>query len=153
MRYLPVTCLATSLLLAPLPAFAASKKTNDVPRAAAAAQVVASAPNARLAALITPTGACPAAAIVSRGKGVASATNVKCGEFCIKPSVALNMETIIPIVSAEYSGSIKEVNIAMWRSSGLGCPAGSIDVVTYASDAFTGSLFANNQTAFTIVVP
>ncbi len=155
MRHLSATCLATSLLLAAVPASAASSKSAETALAARAAQVAASAPKVRLAAYIATvrTNLVMCAVTVVRGKGVASATAPSCREVCITPSVALDLTTIVPVVSAEYTGSLAEINVAQWRSSGLGCPAGTIDIVLYSTDLTTGYFHIVAPTAFTIIVP
>jgi hypothetical protein len=84
------------------------------------------------------------------GKAVASVTRPSTGEYCIKPSKGFTLSNLIPSVSVDYSNSLGTGNLVQWRAAGSGCPAGQLDVVTFA---FSGSGFTlSNAVGFTLVV-
>lgn len=102
---------------------------------------------ARIAALINPNGS------VVRSKGVAAVTHPRTGEYCIKPNFAVSVPRLVPSVSVDWSNSIGNGNFVQYRSSGIGCPAGYIDVLTFSFNPANGTFAQANNTAFTIVVP
>jgi hypothetical protein len=135
-------------------AMAAEKKPGAVStRATARAAVVAKAPNFRLAAFVDGN---ELDYTVKRKKGVASITrNLSLvGLYCVKPkdSLALPLDQIIPVVTAEYSYSDQIATIAQWLSGGSLCPVDTIAVQTL-DDGGTGDWDVSNTVAFTILVP
>ncbi len=131
-------------------AVAGGGPTNDTGTTAATATKAAavggaSAPNARLAAFVNQGGA------VNRSKGVAAVTHPSPGLYCIRPSGTLNVNKVVPSVSVDWSTSLGDALMAQWRSSGIGCSAGRIAVLTL--DGEDGSFDLSDQVSFTIVVP
>ena len=112
-----------------------------------AAPVRASAPSARLAALVRPDGT------LARKRGVASVTKPETGEFCITPkaSTGIDVARVVPQVSVEWGLSIGNANLAQVYANADDCPAGDLEVRTFNGD---GASFGEADTvAFTITVP
>ena len=84
---------------------------------------------------------------------VSVARGASTGQYCIRPSISLDVREgyIAPVVSADWgkSGGSVRSPLALVRVSNLGCPSGSINVVT--KDAYNGSL--SNRVAFVLFVP
>ena len=78
---------------------AAGKTGASAPLPRALGGVAAS--NARLAVFIA-AAANPRADFPLRSKGVASVTHPAAGRYCIRPSVAVNVHTLVPVVSVEW---------------------------------------------------
>lgn len=110
----------------------------------------ASAPGARLAALLTVN--VNRTVTVFRSKGVAAVTSPSVGLVCIQPSPALPVTQIVPVLSIDFSNSVVGNNIAEYRSSGIGCPTGNIAVRTFVLDPDVNKR-PDDGVAFTIVVP
>ena len=104
--------------------------------------------SARLTALVSPF----ATGFLVRGKGVAFVTHPATGEWCIQAKAGLNVNTIVPSVSVDFSTSaFGNDHFVQYRSGGNGCPAGSIDVLTF--ELTGGTLVQADTVAFTLVVP
>ncbi|MBD2772938.1 hypothetical protein [Iningainema tapete] len=116
----------------------------------------ADAPGVRLAAFID--GNIGGGSVV-RSKGVASITSPATGLFCIQPNAGINVNSIVPIVSVDWSKSLGNDNLVQYRSSGSGCPSGNIAVLTFRYDRNNPSPNPFNRfvqadgIAFTIIVP
>jgi hypothetical protein len=113
----------------------------------------ADAPSARLAALIDGTLGPFSNANVIRSKGVASVTRLGGGLYCIQPSVSLDVKSIVPAVSVDFSLSEGFGSLAQYRSSGSGCPSGNIAVRTFSEGEQSGRFVPSDKIAFTIIVP
>ena len=91
---------------------------------------------------------------IVRSLNVDTVTNPTPGEYCIKPKKAFDVTTAVPSVSVEWSDSTGNGGVAEWRSSGAGCPAGDLDVLTFVLDsAGTSGLTQANGVAFSFVTP
>jgi hypothetical protein len=110
----------------------------------------ASAPGARLAALMTVN--VNRTVTVFRSKGVAAVTSPSVGLVCIQPSSALPVNQIVPVLSIDFSQSVVGNNMVEYRSSGIGCPTGNIAVRTFVLDPNVNKR-PDDGVAFTIVVP
>ncbi len=138
--------LAVAILLAGIATDTArAGSVNDPHGVGAQALGGVSAPNARLAALIEQGGG------VVRSKGVASVSHPSLGQFCIQPSFAVNVARIVPVVSVDWSLSLGDASLVQYRSTGFGCPAGQISVLTFSGE--DGSFDLSDLVAFTIYVP
>lgn len=104
------------------------------------------APNARIAAFISQGGT------VERSKGLNGVTHPSLGAYCLDPKDAtFDRNKAVPSVSVDWSTSLGDALMAQWRSSGIGCPAGSLGVLTF--DGEDGSFDLSNNVSFTVVVP
>ena len=132
----------------------AGAQQNDRQAAAAAREIAGAIDattavgNARIAALVSSNG------LIIRSKGIASITVPAVGQICIKPqSAAINLNSIVPVATVDWSNSIGVDNVVQYRSSGLGCPAGQISVLTYRRASPSAAYLASSAVAFTIVIP
>lgn len=132
---------------------AAGAQTNDgavVAERAASVGLDATAAigNARIIALVAGGG------FIVRAKGVASITVPSVGQTCIKPtSTTLNVNTIVPVTTVDWSNSVGVDNVVQYRSSGSGCPAGQIAVLTFSRASPASNYALASNVAFTIVIP
>ena len=103
-------------------------------------------------------------ATVTRSKGVAGASRPSPGTYCLDLP-GLDPTSAPMVVTPDFSGTTtiegaQTFAHVEWRSSGLGCPAGNYEVITFEYDGGDGSDDANdgdvmtlaNQT-FSFVVP
>jgi hypothetical protein len=91
---------------------------------------------------------------IVRSLNVDTVTSPVAGEYCIKPKKAIDATTAVPMTAVEWSNSAGDGGVAEWRSSGAGCPAGTIDILTYVIDpAGSSSLTPSATVAFTVVIP
>jgi hypothetical protein len=145
---LPLTAFGLSAALLAGPSVAAER--HDKP-AGVASQALGgvSAPYARLAAVIDQGGG------VVRSKGVAQVTRPGTGRYCIRPAASanINVNTIVPSVTVDWSNSSYNEVLAQYRSAGAGCPGGTIAIVTFADVNLDGRYSPSNEVAYTIVVP
>lgn len=129
-------------------AIAGSGPTNDPqPQTQARAIGGAEAPNARLAALIDQAGG------VVRSKGVRAIQHPEPGVFCIRPKGSANIDVtrVVPSVTVDWSNSSGDALMAFYRSSGFGCSANRITVLTVRGE--DGTFDVEDGVAFTVVVP
>ncbi|HWM13322.1 MAG TPA: hypothetical protein VNO56_02450 [Gaiellaceae bacterium] len=87
----------------------------------------------------------------ARTRNFVSVTSPSTGEYCLKPAANISPATSPLVVSAEWSNSSGSDLLVYWRSSGLGCPAGEYDVVTY--DLAGGTPTLSNDITFVAYVP
>jgi hypothetical protein len=107
----------------------------------------ATAPNARLAAVIDPISG------VVRSKGVVAVSHTQRGIYCITPASGINPNNSVPVVSVDYSGSSNNNVTVQVRTVAANCAAGRFEVITFADPNSTGAYFTSNLVGFTIVVP
>lgn len=128
--------------------------TNDEPAPAPAAPSGTEAapggvqaPNARLAGHINSDGSF----IIK--KGIAAITHPSVGHFCITPgaNTGISTATAIPEAVVDWSNSSGDANMVQIRSSGFGCAAGDIEVLTFSGE--DGSFDFADTVAFYITVP
>lgn len=102
---------------------------------------------ARMSALVGQGGT------VIRSRGVESVTHPSTGLYCIqrKWPKGVDVTKVIPAVTVDWSNSLGDDLLAYWRSSGVGCPADNIAVVTFAR--VSGTLQASDNVAFALIVP
>ncbi len=106
----------------------------------------ATAPNARIAAVVQSGGA------VVRSKGIAAVTHPSTGVYCIDPAAStFAVGKAVPVLSVDWSTSLGDALMAHWRSAGVGCPSGWFAVLTF--DGEDGSFDLSNGVSFTFVVP
>jgi hypothetical protein len=106
----------------------------------------ATAPNARIAAVVRSGGA------VVRSKGIAAVTHPSAGLYCIDPtSTTFNVGTAVPVLSVDWSTSVGDALMAHWRSSLVGCPTGWFAVLTFVGE--DGTFDQSDGVSFTFVVP
>jgi hypothetical protein len=134
--------VAVSLLLLAGPAMADTPQKKRPPVVAASLGVV-SAPNVRLAALISNSG------MPLRSKGVASVTHPNTGTFCVQPNFAVQLNQVVPSLTPDFSLSPDQFVFANYASNSGSCP-NSITVLTFTISS--GRLTSADE-AFTIIVP
>ncbi len=111
--------------------------------------VVASAPNARLAALVRRD------VVLLRNKGVAAVQRIAAGIYCITPAASTGIvpNTAIVMLTPEYYYSaLNEIKV-QWASAGSACGANRIAVYTLADVYANGVYRLSNLVSFSIVVP
>jgi len=142
-----------AMLSLAMPAISSAEEAQkDLPRAkngaaTKALSTPATAPNARLAALIRP------GPNVVRQKGVTGVSNPRTGLYCINPAPGINPTNSIVIVSAEFHFSdVNEVKV-QWYANNNACGADRIAVVTLEDFNADGIYFRSDHVAFSIVVP
>jgi hypothetical protein len=134
--------VAASLLLFAGPAMADTPQKKRPPIVAASLGGV-SAPNVRLAAVISNSGQ------PIRSKGVASVTHPKTGVFCVQPSFAVQLNQVVPSLTPDFSLSPDQFVFANYASNSSSC-SNSITVLTFTISF--GRLTSADE-AFTIIVP
>src|SRR3954468_19003536 len=135
--------VAASLLLLAEPAMADTPQKKRPPVVAASLGGVVSAPNVRLAALISGVGK------PLRSKGVMSVTHPNTGTFCVQPSFAVQLDQVVPSLTPDFSLSPDQFVFANYASNSGSCP-NSITVLTFTISS--GRLTSADE-AFTIIVP
>jgi hypothetical protein len=119
--------------------------TNDPVQPQAAALGGAGAKFARTAAIVAAGGA------VQRSKGVTAVTHPSTGLYCVDPSADYDVTKIVPNIGVDWSTSLGDALLAQYRSSGVGCPAGNIAILTM--DGEDGSFDLSDSVSFTVTVP
>ena len=116
---------------------------------AAAAPIPATAPNARLAALIEAGGR------LVRNKGVRSVTRIQRGVYCILPESSTGIDPAKAIVTATVEYFFTALNEAkvQWGAKGSPCGEKHIAVYTLADLNGNGLYDFSNDVGFSIVVP
>lgn len=137
--------VASLLLMAGL-AKAVAAPSNDeaaVGRAAPQATATVNSTN-KIVALILPGGG------IVRAKGVASVSHPSIGQYCIVPKNTMVVAgNLVPSVSVDWSNSSGNELLAFYRSSGSGCPANNISILTYTSPGGTAAL--SDLVGFTVI--
>ncbi|MFO1049627.1 MAG: hypothetical protein U1E52_17235 [Geminicoccaceae bacterium] len=144
------TAAAAVILAAVLAAMSSAHAAGDRPAVGGAALLprapVAATGSARIMALIAPGSA------LLRKKGVASVTNITLGIYCLKPSsTAINLATVVPTVSVDYSATSRTDAIVQFRSVNAYCPAKTLEVITL--DRVSGSYLPSSGVQSSVVVP
>lgn len=117
--------------------------------AAPAPEVVAQAPNARLAALIRRD------LVIQRNKNVANVRRIDVGVYCVRPTAAsgITPSNSIVMLTPEYFYSLYNEVKVQWASTQSGCTANEIGVYTFADVNFTAEYTFSNAVSFSIYVP
>ena len=112
-------------------------------------EVVADAPNARLAALILRD------LRIQRDNNVDDVRRIHVGVYCIRPGAASGIDptTNIVVLTPEYYFSLYNEMKVQWASRGNGCNANEIGVYTMADANLDGVYTFSNAVSFSIVVP
>ena len=112
-------------------------------------EIVADAPNARLAALILRD------LRIQRRKNVDNVRRIDVGVYCIRPSAAsgINPTTNIVVLTPEYYFSLYNEIKVEWASRRNGCNANEIGVYTMADANLDGVYTFSNGVSFSILVP
>ncbi len=112
-------------------------------------EIVADAPNARLAALILRD------LRIQRRKNVDNVRRIDIGVYCIRPSAAsgINPTTNIVVLTPEYFFSLYNEIKVEWASRRSGCSANEIGVYTFADTNLDGVYTFSNAVSFSILVP
>lgn len=87
----------------------------------------------------------------ARTRNFSAVSSPTTGEYCLTPGAGINPATSPLVVSVDWSNSSGSDLLVYWRSSGLGCPAGQYDVVTYDLEGGTPTL--TDDVAFVAYVP
>jgi hypothetical protein len=66
-------------------------------------------------------------------KGFTALTNPATGTYCLTPSAGVDLDASPAIVTIDYSCTNTATQVAHWRSSGIGCPAGDVPVFLWNS--------------------
>lgn len=95
-----------------------------------------------------------AAFVAARTKGFTAVTRPSTGTYCLTldPALGIDARSVATTASADYGASGNIFALAEVRGSGLGCPAGSIEVETLVFDNATNPALANTVT-FHVLVP
>ena len=122
---------------------------SEMAKEAANPEVVADAPNARLAALIRRD------LVVQRNKNVANVRRIATGVYCIRPSAAagINPTTNIVVLTPEYYFSLYNEVKVQWASRSNGCASTEIGVYTMADVNLNSVYTFSNAVSFSILVP
>ena len=117
--------------------------------AASNPEVVAVAPNSRLAALILRD------LTIQRDFNVANVRRIDVGVYCIRPTAAAGIDprTNIVVLTPEYFFSLYNEVKVQWASRSNGCTANEIGVYTMADANLDGVYTFSNAVSFSIVVP
>lgn len=125
----------------------AGGRANDPEALPEAPIVQASAPGARVAALVGPGGT------LVRKRGVASVTNPATGTYCVavKASTRVDVERVVAQATVEWGRSSGSANLVQVYAGAPDCDAGAIEVLTFGD---TGTGFEpSNSVAFNLMVP
>ena len=144
------------------PTMAATKAVPHDPKAALTTKApgVVSAPGVRLAAVVGGPFA-PKPSLVFRGKGIASVVHGGAvGDWCIKPSFAVDLNSIVPVVAVDRTHSQGANGQMVLYRPGMvsSCPSGTIPIGTFQQDTMAGSstfgqFLLSDDIAFTIIIP
>ena len=117
--------------------------------AASNPEVVAVAPNSRLAALILRD------LTIQRDFNVDNVRRLSVGVYCIRPAAATGIDprTAIVVLTPEYFYSLYNEVKVQWASRGSGCNSTEIGVYTMADANLDGVYTFSNAVSFSIVVP
>ena len=87
-----------------------------------------------------------------RGVNVEHWSNPSTGIYCIKPSVALNLNKVYPQITVEYGHSSGQVLFAYWQdtTASTDCPSQNLEVKTYTLSGSSG--VSSSDVAFDLVV-
>jgi len=118
---------------------------SDMPKIVSAA----TAPNARLVALVAANGQ------LIQSKGVASVSRINTGVYCIRPDASTNIKvnSSVATVSVEWSYSRFNEVTAQWARSGVGCGSDRFGVVTLSDFNLDARYVRSNDTGFIFIVP
>ncbi len=151
-----IVASSASFAAEPLKRSPGAPQRQDGPREATSSTTGPVAPSAiggasstaRLAALIDQGG------FVIRSKGLFSVSHPGPGRYCIRPrsDSGINVDQIVPTLSVDYSNSSVVESMVQYRSSGDGCPLGTIAVLTFADINLDARYSISDTVAFTIVV-
>jgi hypothetical protein len=121
---------------------------RDVGNATTSAAAAVASSNARLAAVIARGGA------IVRSKGVQSVSNPFIGTYCIRPTAAsgVSPRNVVPVVTVDYDRSVYNEVMAQYSDTGLDCPSGTVEVLTFDDRNLDAAYFDSNLVGFTIVV-
>ena len=123
---------------------------NEIGKEAATnPEVVAVAPNSRLAALILRD------VTIQRNFNVAGVRRPQVGVYCIRPTgpAGIDPRTNIVVLTPEYFYSLYNEVKVQWASRGSGCNSNEIGVYTMADVNLNGVYTFSNAVSFSIVVP
>lgn len=122
---------------------------SEVGREAASPEVVADAPNARLAGLILRD------LRIQRRKNIDSVRRIDTGVYCIRPTAASGIDptTAIVVLTPEYYFSLYNEVKVEWASRRNGCTATELGVYTFADVNLDGVYTFSNAVSFSIIVP
>jgi hypothetical protein len=148
----PVAAGIALAFLACSAAFAADEKSQPRAKDSSSVQATetrASAPNARLAALIAAGGN------IIQNKGVESVTRINTGVYCIKPkaSTGIDPKNSIAVVSVEFFWSRFNEVMVQWASQGSGCGSDKFGVYTLGDLNLSARYRFSNDVGFSIYVP
>ena len=145
--------LTLALLAAAVAPTGGRADTNDPaqpPRGPAPVTADLPAGAARLTALVVSGG------FVARQRNVLSVTNPGTGRYCVRPSPGAGIADVgrvTPSATVDWSTSTTDGSLVQYRSSGYGCPSGTIEFVTFAQDPRTGQFVRSDDVGFSVVVP
>ena len=112
-------------------------------------EVVAVAPNSRMAGLILRD------LTIQRDFNVATVRRLSAGVYCVRPTAATGIDprTAIVVLTPEYFYSLYNEVKVQWASRGSGCNSNEIGVYTMADVNLDGVYTFSNAVSFSIIVP
>jgi len=102
---------------------------------------------ARIAGLIDAGGA------PIRTKGVRSIQRISTGVYCIRPSISINLSTMVTIVTVDYFYSNFDEATVQTASAASGCGAGRFGIYTFGDPDHNGNYVFSNGVGFSFLVP
>ena len=102
---------------------------------------------ARIAGLIDAGGA------PIRTKGVQSIQRISTGVYCIRPSISINLSSMVTIVTVDYFYSNFDEAIVQTASASSGCGAGRFGIYTLGDPDHDGNYVFSNGVGFSFIVP
>ncbi len=122
------------------------------PRTAAAEADQARAFGGLLAPYIRIAGLVDAGGAPVRTKNVQSIQRIATGTYCIRPSVSINVNTIVTIVSVDYYYSNFDEAVVQ-SASRSGCGTGRFGIYTLGDPDHDGNYTFTNGVGFSFIVP
>jgi len=105
------------------------------------------APYIRIAGLIDAGG------VPIRTKGVQSIQRISTGVYCIRPSISINLNAVVTIVSVDYFYSNFDEATVQSASAASGCGTGRFGIYTFGDPDHDGNYTFTNGVGFSFIVP
>jgi hypothetical protein len=102
---------------------------------------------------------------LTRPKNITGVSNPLAGEYCVSLAAGINAAGTVAVVTPDFANDASDFGanqaqaIAEWRSDGLGCPTGTLVVITgMRTEVTNGTAVTDVHTTqvnqgFSIVVP
>jgi hypothetical protein len=84
---------------------------------------------------------------------VQSVQRIATGVYCIRPSISINLNTAVTIVSVDYYYSAFDEALVQTASVGSGCGTGRLGIYTLGDSDRDGNFSFSNGVGFSFLIP